>query len=54
MTILAEILERKAEEVERAKARTAPAEMQRRAKMAAEPTRGFREAPLPEQGRDPS
>ena len=44
MTILAEILERKAEEVERAKARTAPAEMQRRAKMVAEPTRGFRDA----------
>lgn len=44
MTILAQILERKADEVERAKARIAPAEMQRRAKRVAEPTRGFRAA----------
>lgn len=46
MTILAEILERKAEEVERAKTRVAPAEMQRRAKMVTEPVRGFRDALL--------
>ncbi len=44
MTILAQILERKADEVERAKARIAPAEMQKRAKRVAEPTRGFRAA----------
>jgi indole-3-glycerol phosphate synthase len=46
VTILTQILERKAEEVERAKARVAPAEMQRRAMMVAEPARGFRDALL--------
>lgn len=44
MTILAQILERKAGEVERARAQIAPAEMQRRAREVAQPPRGFRDA----------